>query len=216
MAAITYDTTYGSYAWSSWCTSSASTSTTPATSNDTWYYWNSTDSSSASTTTAPVSYTTTWVIWNGEQEYVERENRLEDQRYQERLEQARKLRAEAEAAAKKLKEEKEAAEQKAKDLLMDLIGEDELKVYEETGRIMVKGRRFDYILQKEGLVKKIEKDKVVDLCIHLRNQHAYPESDNVIGLKLMIEAEEDELLKRANVHGSRSLDHLKELRAACM
>ena len=48
---------------------------------------------------------------------------------------------------------------------MDLIGEEQLEIYNETGRLLVHGHKYDYILQKDGFVKRVEKDKVVDLCI---------------------------------------------------
>ena len=95
----------------------------------------------------------------------------------------------------------EEAEQKAKDLLLDLIGEEQLEIYNETGRLLVHGHKYDYILQKDGFVKRVEKDKVVDLCIHLTNKHKYPETDNVVALKLLAETNEEEFNRLANNHG---------------
>jgi hypothetical protein len=116
--------------------------------------------------------------------------------------------------AKELAAKKEEAENKAKELLLDLIGEEEMKVYEETGRLLVHGNKFDYIVQKFGYVKKIEKDKVVDLCVHLKDKYSFPESDNVIALKLLLEHDEDQVLKVANVRGENSLSQIEGFRCA--
>lgn len=113
----------------------------------------------------------------------------------------------------KMQKKREEAEAKAKDLLLDLIGENELAVYEETGRVFVKGRKHDYIVQKEGFVQQIQKDKVQDLCAHI-NKSKYPLTDNVVAMKLLIEADEDKFLKIANRHSSRKVDELPK--AACM
>jgi hypothetical protein len=112
---------------------------------------------------------------------------------QQRQEEHDRLEAERKAKTEK-------AEEVAQQLLASIIGEEQLKVYNETGRLMVKGEKADYILQKGGLVKMVEKDKIVDLCIHLRDKMSMPPTDNVVALKLMVEAEEDEFLKTANRH----------------
>jgi len=111
--------------------------------------------------------------------------------------------------------EREKAEEKAKLLLLELIGETELKVYEETGRVFVKGRKFDYIVKKEGMVLKIDKNKVEDMCVQLQNQYKYPPSDNVIALKVMLENDEKKVLNLANMFSLR--ERPEELpMAACM
>lgn len=97
---------------------------------------------------------------------------------------------------------KETVEMTAQKLLLDLIGEEELKQYQETDRLIVHGRKFDYVIRKSGGVYRVEKGKIVDLCIHLKNRFAYPVSDNVIGLKLMIEASEYRFNRLANDHGT--------------
>jgi len=113
------------------------------------------------------------------------------------------------------KRNRDAAEIKAKELLLDLIGEDQLKIYNETGRLFVRGRKNDYIIHKHGCVKKLEKDKVVDLCIHLNNKTKYPETDNVIALKLLIEGNEEKFTKTAHhVYSGPVYDELPK--CACM
>ena len=113
----------------------------------------------------------------------------------------------------KLQAEKAEAEAKAKDLLLDIIGENELAVYEETGRVFVKGKKNDYIVQREGFVQQIQKGKIQDLCAHI-NKNKYPLTDNVVAMKLLIESDEDQFLEIANRHGNRKYDELPK--AACM
>lgn len=96
-------------------------------------------------------------------------------------------------------EDEDEAEKTAKQLLLELIGEKELKVYEKTGRVLVKGEKYDYLLSKIGGVQRIKKDVIEDLCIHLEDKYKYPRTDNVIGLKLLIEANEEEFNEKANV-----------------
>ena len=110
------------------------------------------------------------------------------------------------------------AEIKAQQLLLDLIGEDELKVYNETGRLFVKGRNHDYIIQRDRLInglQQIQKDKIVDFCVHIQNKFNCPKTDNVIALKLAIENDESEVLKLANRHDSHIID-TPLIRATCM
>lgn len=109
------------------------------------------------------------------------------------------------------KERKEQAEMTAQELLLELIGPKQMEIYKKTGRLFVKGKNFDYVLRKEGGVFRLSKDKVHDLCIHLAGQYQYPETDNIIGLKLLIEADEDKFNKTANNHGVRNQD-IKKLR----
>lgn len=113
----------------------------------------------------------------------------------------------------KLTAKKEAAEAKAKELLLDIIGANELAVYEETGRVFVKGRKHDYIVQKEGFIQQIQKGKIQDLCASI-NKSKYPLTDNVVAMKMLIESDEDKFLQIANEQGNRPYDELPK--AACM
>lgn len=180
------------------------------------YYYADTGTSSGSNgfTTSETAGTTcnctiTWGIWNTDTVISDNEingapiyvpqgiDRQEQKRYE------------------KLKKEKADAEQKAKELLLDLIGEKELEIYNKTGRLFVHGKQYDYIVPKEGLIQRIEKDKVTDLCIHLRDRHGFPETDNVISLKLLAEADEKQFNSIANQHHPRSRpEELPE--CACM
>jgi len=205
--------------WNEWTNESTSSTTT-----DIWSTWaSSTDTSSGPSSGMTIYSGRVWYLWTTEEKQKNQKFNLEyEQQYvpnpyaqgpdlsQEQKEELRKERE----RRKKLEEEKAKAEEKAKQLLLDLIGPEQLKVYEETGRVFVKGNKHDYIVNKVGHVHMIEKNKVTDLCIHFQNRYKYPVTDNVVGLKLMIEGDEDNFLKTANNHGSREVKELP--RAACM
>jgi len=93
---------------------------------------------------------------------------------------------------------KEDAEAKAVNLLLELIGEKELEVYNRTGRILVHGKKCDYLIKRNGDVRKIEKKKMIDLCIAIESRYSYPNTDNVIALKLLIEGNEKKFANIAN------------------
>lgn len=131
-----------------------------------------------------------------------REETAED-RAERQAEVDRRMR-EQEERQLKLSKSKAEAEDTAKVLLLDLIGRKELDVYEETGRLFVKGRKHDYIIQKGQLLQVLEKDKVTDMCIHLKNNYKYPPTDNVIALLLALINEEDMVLNLGNLHAPRS------------
>ena len=224
--------------WSYWVTdTSYITASSTTTTSDIWTGWNA---STASSTTTATSATTIWYTWNTQeviQPAAERQRpvsyyqetrqqckeRLARERARERdnrRQQAaiRRQEAEQEKRYAELEKKKQAAEAKAKQLLLDLIGSEQLKVYEETGRLFVRGNQHDYILQKGGLVTQVGKDRVIDMCVHLAERYSYPETDNVVGLKLMLEGEDEgKVLKMANYHQHSSRDRKEELPlAACM
>jgi len=220
----------GGDVWSVWTSYDSSTST--STGYDLcWSGWNQGTGTTAScTTTASAQGDTVWYTWTSEQPdsivnisyesagtdgvyqgWVEEEAKTEEEKAQvrqrdrrierERLAQQRS----SERLAVKVKMKHERAEVKAKELLKDLIGEDEMRVYEETGRVMVHGREYDYILQREGYVKRIGKGKITDLCVHLANRTKYPAEDNIVALKLLAESGEKELNEMANELGRRDI-----------
>jgi hypothetical protein len=105
---------------------------------------------------------------------------------------------------------KELAELNALNLLEDLISDPvTLDHYKETNNLIVKGQQFDYVIQKGRGVYRVEKEKVVDLCIHLKQRSKFPATDNVVSLKLMIEGNEKLFLKTANNHGEIHSEHTK-------
>lgn len=215
--------------WSYWCSTDATNSsttpvmyadnygTTSASTSDTavWRIWSgNTIVSGANGGTGTISYHTTdndvWTAWctvSGTEVYVgnsrETPEQAEARARQFREAEQRRIQEANEALAKK-----KAAEAVALELLKELIGEKETKVFEETGRLFVKGSKHDYIVNREGRLWKLEKGKVRELCVHLRDSWLYPSVDNVIALKCFIEADEYSLLKKANDHGVRELKEL--------
>ena len=190
------------YQWVSTPTSSGTN--TDSYTNSVWESWTTTDSITGMTSTC---YTDgVWEEWTQKLVYVAeptpwvREVTTAEQRRargaQRRIDQIERDRKMSEE-----EERKRLAEVTAQELLEDLIGESALTLYNETKRLVVKGRKYDYVIRKQGGVYKIEKGKVIDLCIHLKRQYTYPETDNVIALKILIEADEREFLKTANNQG---------------
>lgn len=99
--------------------------------------------------------------------------------------------------------ERRAAEVTAQALLEDLLDDDQLEVYQETGRVLVKGRKHDYVVRRNNTtIKKLGKGQVADLCCHLQNRYKrdMPATDNTIAKILAIKADEERFNKLANVH----------------
>lgn len=200
---VCYDT---SSTWSTW----TNTSSTSA-----WYYWTITDGTASSSSTIDLEYTITdtWVTWSGAQEETREQRRAREA--QARIEEQDRI-----DKAKAVEEARKQAELTAQELLKDLISEDEMEVYLKTGKILVKGRKHDYILTKgyQADVIKIDKGKVIELknhkgkvkgisyCVHPVDQHKIPDTDKVIAMKIALESEEESIMKRANARGDRELD----------
>jgi hypothetical protein len=200
--------------WISWTTSGSSSTTT---SDWAWDSWSTADSGTSWYSSPCDGMWTSWVIAStpdnecgfldrkmiGEEArliYTDFHEKKTTEQKRAELAQSKLEREWHRYLAKELERERREAEQTAQELLAVLIGQDQLKVYQETGHLFVKGLKYDYIINKGGFVTKIEKDKIVDLCVHLENQYSFPETDNVIALKLMIDDNEDEILKIANHH----------------
>jgi hypothetical protein len=185
---------------------------TTNTNSDTWSTWTKGTSDYYHTPTySAVTTDTAWSTWTNEYHIVERKTKAVWVPLRKPDKSAEQLRAEKvqrdidsawrEIRIKEEKKRKERVELTAQKLLEDLISEEELALYRDTGRLVVKGRQFDYVLNKDVGVYKVDKDKIRDLCIHLRNRYAFPASDNIISLKLLIESNEKEFLRVANDHG---------------
>jgi len=134
---------------------------------------------------------------------------------EEELQGRRRREEESRKREEELRKKKSMAEATARELLLDLIGEDQCKVYDETGRLFVKGREYDYVIKKNGGVQRIEKDKIIDLCVHLKKRWQFPDTDNVIALKLMLENDEDAVNRIANRVAEREKPDRLSL-AACL
>ncbi|HUT43846.1 MAG TPA: hypothetical protein VMW95_05875 [Desulfobacterales bacterium] len=192
----------------------------------TWTYWGTTCSgTSASTTdctwdtwtTSGTSATTTDTWTNWDDAYtpysvytytpIKRDRLLI---HYERMQQKINL-AWRQIIADRLKEDRAEAETTAKALLLDLVSQKEFDLYEKTGRLLVKGRKQSYIVKKHGGVDIVlNNDKIKDLCVHLNSASKYPETDNVIAMKLHIEQAEEEFLKTANHYSPRNLGEMEK------
>jgi len=104
------------------------------------------------------------------------------------------------------------AEHKAMELLTDLLEPDQIEVYKRTGRVLVKGNEFDWLIERYKQygkdefapydnvhIKKIKSGKIHDLCVSQRKQMELPTTDRVIGFALMAKANEKAFDKEANV-----------------
>lgn len=202
-----FDTT-----WDSWNTPTTSSTTTDNSSGGTvWYTWVSTDSGGTGDVSVEYNGAGTWSTW------ISKEDRKRQERAERRRSEPRRF-AGGLTDREKADLRAEKAEKKAKDLLLELIGEDELKVYEETGRLFVKGKKYDYVIRRDKLIgglERIGKDKILDLCVHLKSEFKCPKTDNVIALKLAIENDEKNVLRLANDYGSRERPEELPI-AACM
>jgi len=196
-------TSYSNYVWETWSTASTASTTSSATSYspNIWKRWVSCDPYNATDSTTAV-----WVTWI---EPIQLSGKTKEQidedekTYEKRRLEAEKKQKEIEEKQKRIEEERKQAEIKSKELLLDLIGKEQADLYEKTGRLLVKGNKHDYLIKKIGGVIKVEKDKLSDLCIHLENRYAFPETDNVISLMLLAKADEEEFNRIANNHGTR-------------
>lgn len=182
-------------AWSSWNTDYHTTGGTTSTSgnNTVWYTWSDTYQASTTYTTTSTS-DDTWDSWNDtyESECIVCEDATPIN-----------IPAPSVQRYKEFEEKRKKAEAKAVELLEVLLGKEQTKIYIETGRVFLKGKKFDYhIVKQDGFnIRKIEKDKVTDLCIHLRNKSECPPTDNVVALLLALQDDEDGVLEMANDHG---------------
>lgn len=224
---------YDNEVWRSW-TSGASASITVShdyvDTSGAWYHWNR-DYINSGTTVTVIHDSVVWETWISDEQVVLAENPnviIQDtlnKVFKFKTKSSEEIRAEKAQTrinnewrmilAQEREEETRQAEVTAQELLLELIGEEEMARYKETGRLFVKGEKYDYVLRKGGGVHRIEKDKVIDfakakkakanyICVHPKQAYNYPESDNVIALKLWIENAEEEFLKIGNLHRNQS------------
>jgi hypothetical protein len=205
-----------------WVTDTTSGSSTSTTANDyVWLNWNNYSGTTSgvdhvwdSWNSTTVTYTTggsdyVWQVWNDEYtppakkvpDEVWRPVELTTEQKRARDAQTRIRNEWYEVKRKEQEEAKALAELTAQDLLKDLITVEQFEYYKETGHLVVNGRKYDYVIEKGRGVFKVDKDKVRDLCIHLKNRYSFPDTDNVIGLLLALRTNEKKFLKTANDHG---------------
>ena len=201
--------------WRNWnfddTTVNVSSGTSVTFTDCTWSNWNT-------TTAITIDFLdeTVWHDWqrNSIDHVTRADSAINPKRLKAERRKEKRLKLELRKKLEAIEKKKLAAERKAKELLLDLIGPKELKVYEETGRLFVKGKKHDYIIRKQGFVQQIEKDKITDLCISFVVPDL-PVDDKVVGLKLLFERDENRALKVANRHGIHPIPDVIPL-AACM
>lgn len=225
-------TDYGS--WSNWNTNTSTASTT----SGTWYDW--TNNASADL----VHYTSgdSWVTWITKDEAEtqlkeeKRKNRLErrkihaltDRKERKRQAQLQKQQKKEELAQKqevrrqeKIKQrQKRKAEATAWKLLEDVITPEETKHYKKTGRLLVHGQEYDWLIKKptyEGGkpgVVRVEKNKLTDICVHTNGgkDHEIPEGDRILSLALSAKFNEKDFNEKCNKWGDVQMpdEYLKE------
>jgi hypothetical protein len=234
--------------WKQWCNPNYYTTTASTTIEPYWSSWCQDTGTAANYTTATYYYSTSvaaenqmaYANWCQDSYNAQLQNAYNQAvRYQyytqpapapkltaeqkEAIKAARKAdeaaRLKAQKRAFELRKKKEAAEEKAKEMLLDLIGEDLRADYERTGQVYVQGQRHGYIIKGYGHVKRIEGNgKIRELCIHLQERHKFPDTDNVIALLMALKYDEERFIKTANKHGLYDLSHYeeKQLEAAGM
>lgn len=129
-----------------------------------------------------------------------------------RLRQARsaeKRRRKAVFAAEQRRRDEMAAEKRALELFEDVLGEEQRRVFEETGRLLVHGEKYDWLIKckPNHKIMRLEKDKVIDLCINLVGNHrSLPHADRALAFGLRAKYDEDYMIRTANVLSEISRD----------
>ena len=208
MAVTSYST------WQYW-NDTGTSSTVTSTTDGTWNYWIS-DGTTTAAATDSATNDTVWMTWTSEisDEYtIIRPNSIIEFEPTGPVDQVAIARRNNQAFIDQEwpQYEREQAELTAQDLLEDLLDDNQLEIYRKTGRVLVKGRKHDYIIRKHGTtIKRLDKDTVVDLCCHLSYAHKQkmPETDNTIAKLLAIKYNEKEFNRLANQSNRR---HMKDL-----
>ena len=186
--------------WSLWCTSTNTTTV-----GDTvWGNWNIRFDTGTSATTTNA---TIWATWTNGQTNVQvmripapapetaeqRAARVERERQaQERYVELERQRAEARVRARKL--------------LVEHLSKQQHEQLEKQGHfdVEVKGRTYRIRPGKGhgAWVDRIEKDKAVEgFCIYAaQDEGVLPAEDHALAHKLLLEVDEDEFRRRANIH----------------
>ena len=219
--ATSYTTTTNAEAWSAWNADTSGTTYGNSAEGTTWGYWNTT-SASVTVDTTDNHAVDAWPYWIQESyDYIEKQIKTVVFECDENglLSKTKYRRAKRYEAIRRRREEKqrrkrlfrvamearlrEEADRKAAELLIDVLGLEQYEVYQRTGRIMIHGNKYDWIVKSSGMVQRVEKDKVVDLCVSLANRHKYPKDDNIVAMALTAKLNEDELIEKANSLGGR-------------
>jgi len=173
-------------------------------STGTWTNWYN---STPETTSATDTNATTWMNWHDGTCYAgnSHQSRPIQETREERTQ--REIREKAEETERK--RQLQEREDRALALLASLIGIRQTKVYKKTGRLLVKGENFDYLIPEKDYVTRIGKDKMESLCVGIAEKHRYHKIDNAIGLMLALKTDEENFNKKANV--VRTIEGIGEL-----
>ncbi len=176
-----------------------------STSSATWGYW-------AGNTSEDTTDTVTWNYWQSQQAYIYHTPPQISQEERERAEALRRQQVEiSQQRVEDHNRQKAEADAKALELLQDLITKEEFAGYQKHGKLLVKGRQHNYLIQKDsGHIVRLGKDKVVVLCMHIDDHHAFSRHDNVISMKLFLEAKEERFNKEANLVRERQLERVEQ------
>lgn len=198
--------TINDIAWSAWITGSSTTSTGFI---DPWPIWNQTPSVT-SITIDP------WITWN-DSITITGTNRF-TQAIRQGVERVRALNPELEAAHRRQREadqrvyetrmrqkqaERKAADERAEKLLMSILSSAQRAQYQAERRFTVhlpNGHHYMIRRGRHGNIERIDErgNRLENLCVHVA-PHEIPDCDNMAAQKLMIECNEDELRKIANI-----------------
>lgn len=203
--------------WYEWNTGNDCTAS-GTTSDCTWNNWNDTPNIKYYTYS---SEGTIWAKWGETYKTVEPviayDCKSIKARYEPPKKSSEKIRAEKtqrelqhiwwDYEAECLRREKEEAEERAVECLIDIIGKEQGEVYRETGRLLVHGEKYSWLLKKSGGVFRIGKDKANKYCVHLKDLHSYPETDNIISLAMRLKDDEKAVEKEANCNGEAEVDN---------
>lgn len=198
---VTHD---NSSAWGFWTNTTTDTGTSY---EDTYSCWVDSSTSTASTTV--------WAHW-----VIEDKSYVSIQDYGSPIEESKEvlLERQREERRQRRKErirhrEEAKADKKALELLKDTLGEEQMEVFNRTKRVLVKGKKNDWLIRMHEYgnvsVKKVEKDKIVDLCVHFKDSFL-PMADKVSGFALLAKYNEEKLEQEANRMGSEPIEELPE------
>jgi hypothetical protein len=191
-----------------------------------WYNWQT-------TTVSSTSYTDNNIISIGstpaEVRKTKKQRRIEKRKAIVQKKRAKKVHRKNATREEVKRRAAIASESKARELLEDLIGEEQMKVYRETGRLLVHGEKFDWLITnyhfgekrkqtyfdytRNVKIQRVEKDKIVDLCVAHHSdedKRRIPVTDQVIGFLLHAKHAEDYLHKTANSRQQRLKEPLPQ------
>lgn len=143
-------------------------------------------------TTTQVTTQTVWVNWNTQYQTAQPQHQ-----YQANQPVTEEVARAMQEHARLLEESRAKAKTKAEALLVEHLTPAQKDSFEKHGMFIVEGSKNNrYRLSRTGAPRKIAGDKdAVSYCIHTSG---LPREDELLGFKLLLEANEDEFLRTAN------------------